>query len=71
MIDVDKALQDMLTSTDFDVWFFGQRSVTQPSLPIATELLYRFCQDDQDKFADLCAILEQCFNAGVKVGESK
>lgn len=77
MNDLSTALQDMLDSSDFDAWFFSAKSNLnfkdgQPlCLPLATELLFGFCDNNDDKFANLCAILEQCFNAGIKVGESK
>lgn len=76
MNEINKTLQDMLDNSYFDAWFFNQLSTNMKSsrgtpLPLGTELFYRFCQDDEDKFNDLCDILERCFTDGIRVGESK
>ena len=57
--------------SDFDRWFFAVKSSVKPDLPLMSEILFVYAKDDEQQFNGLCAILEQCFNAGVKVGESK
>ena len=69
--DIDKAFQEVVTESDFNKWFFTAKSTMREGFPLASELLFVYAQNDDEKFAKLCDILEQCFNAGVKVGESK
>ena len=57
--------------SDFDRWFFTVKSTTKPDYPLMSEILFVYAQEDEHYFKGLCDILEQCFNAGVKVGESK
>ena len=57
--------------SDFDRWFFAAKSSVKPDLPLMSEILFVYAQEDEQHFKGLCDILEQCFNAGVKVGESK
>lgn len=57
--------------TDFDNWFFTAKSSMKPELLLMSEILFVYAKEDEQQFNGLCAILEQCFNAGVKVGESK
>ena len=59
----------------FDHWFLTTKSSTPNNpynlhkLPLATELLYGICNNDDDKFLRLCDILEECFKAGQLKGE--
>jgi hypothetical protein len=67
-----------LTTTDnseFDHWLLTAKSSVpnnpygKHNLPLATELLYGICNNDDDKFLRLCDILEECFKAGQLKGE--
>lgn len=69
--DIDATIQDIIDAADFNKWFFTTKSTMNKDFPLASELLFVYAQNDDEKFAKLCDILEQCFNAGVKVGESK
>jgi hypothetical protein len=69
--DIDATIQDILDAADFNKWFFTAKSTMREGFPLASELLFVYANNDDEKFAKLCDILEQCFNAGVKVGESK
>lgn len=59
----------------FDHWLLTAKSsvlnnpYNQHNLPLATELLYGICNNDDDKFLRLCDILEECFKAGQLKGE--
>lgn len=57
--------------TEFDKWFFAAKSSVQRDLPLMSEVLFVHAREDEVLFKKLCDTLEQCFNAGVKVGESK
>lgn len=56
--------------SDFDYWFFTARAAApEAHLPLATELLYGICDNNNDRFERLCDILNQCFKAGQLKGE--
>ena len=57
--------------SDFDRWFFAAKSSVHPEYPLMSEILFLYAKENEEHFKGLCDILEQCFNAGVKVGESK
>ncbi len=52
----------------FDTWFFSQKDerilLNGKPVPMATTLLYEFCNDDSGKFNRLCELLGMAFDAG-------
>jgi hypothetical protein len=54
----------------FDQWYFATKSKREPSVPLGTELIYFYCNNDMQKFDDLCDILESAYNAGKLQGEN-
>jgi hypothetical protein len=55
----------------FDHWLFTAKSVAPNlhNLPLATEMLYGICNNNDEKFVRLYEILEECFKAGQLKGE--
>lgn len=53
----------------FEAWYFNAKSKLRPELPMVTELLYKYCDQDPEKFDRLNGYLEEAFNAGVKHGK--
>jgi hypothetical protein len=59
-----------LSNSAFDHWFLTAKAAApQEHLPLATELLYGICNNNDEKFLRLCEILEECFKAGQLKGE--
>ena len=49
---------------EYDKWFYRQTSKANPSLPMATELIYAICGNDEKKFESAEAMLKRAFFGG-------
>ena len=64
-----------MSNADFspcDIWMMStNKSAPNPTdrikeIPVATILLYQYCERDGNKFEELTALFEECFEAGRK-----
>lgn len=53
----------------FDSWWYKMQAKALDDMPMGTEIFYKVCGKDPEKFDLVNHWLEEAFNAGVKQGE--
>ena len=56
---------------DFENWWFKQRMINNEWFPMATDLLYNVCKENNESFILVNKYLELAFKAGYESGKNE